>query len=254
MTRYVGTATWDDVPHLDAQAKADLLASIPPFQRDARSKGVPQLGAGAIYQVPESEIVVAPFALPDHWRRAYGMDVGWNRTAAVWGAHDPETDTVYLYAEHYQGQDVPSVHAAAIRARGDWINGVIDPASRGRQQADGQQLLRAYQDLGLLVSPAENGVEAGLHKVWERLSTGRLKVFASLGAWLGEYRLYRRDENGKVVKKGDHLMDATRYLIVSGLHVAGVEPRRQAGAWNGGGNGRGTVVVDYDPFAAFRGG
>jgi hypothetical protein len=48
--------------------------------------------------------------------------------------------------------------------------------------------------------------------VWERLSTARLKVFANLNDWLMEYRIYRRDKNGRIVKKVDHLMDATRYL------------------------------------------
>jgi len=65
-TKFVGMATWDDVPHLSQKQKEDLWSSIPPFQRDARSKGVPQLGAGAIYPVPESEIVVPDFEVPVH--------------------------------------------------------------------------------------------------------------------------------------------------------------------------------------------
>jgi hypothetical protein len=73
-------------PHLSAEQKAELWGSIPPYQRDARSKGIPQLGSGAIYPVPESEIVVDPFEIPLHWPRGYGLDVGWNRTAAIWGA------------------------------------------------------------------------------------------------------------------------------------------------------------------------
>jgi hypothetical protein len=41
-----------------------------------------------------------------------------------------------------------------------------------------------------------------------RIYTGRLKVFSTLGNWLVEFRIYRRDEKNRVVKKGDHLMDA----------------------------------------------
>jgi phage terminase large subunit-like protein len=48
---------WDDVPHLDAKSKQELLNSIPPYQRDARSKGVPQLGSGAIYPISEDDFV-----------------------------------------------------------------------------------------------------------------------------------------------------------------------------------------------------
>ncbi len=48
------------------------------------------------------------------------------------------------------------------------------------------------------------------------MSSGKLKVFRSLGNWLSEFRLYQRDRDGKIVKQNDHLMDATRYLIMSG--------------------------------------
>ena len=130
MSKFVVGATWDDVPHLTPEQKAELWGSIPPYQRDARSKGIPQLGSGAIYPAPESEIVVDPFEIPLHWPRGYGLDVGWNRTAAVWGAHDRDTDVVYLWSEHYRGQAEPSIHAAAIRARGAWMQGTVDPALR----------------------------------------------------------------------------------------------------------------------------
>lgn len=219
-TRFVVMATWDDVPHLDAKTKEELWNSIPPFQRDARAKGVPQLGAGAIYPIPESDIVVPDFEIPDHWKRAYGMDVGWNRTAAIWGAIDPETDILYLFSEHYRGQAEPIVHAEGIKSRGDWIPGVIDPASRGRSQDDGMQLFGKYKGLGLDLTIAKNGVETGLYDVWQRMSFGKLKVFKSLGNWLQEFRLYRRDDKGRVVKDNDHLMDATRYLVVSGIDKA----------------------------------
>lgn len=244
LTRAVITATWDDVPHLSAEAKADLIAQYPEYQRDARTKGIPQLGSGAIYPVPESEILVDAFDLPLYWPRAYALDVGWNRTAALWGAHDRETDVVYLYSEHYRGKAEPSIHAEAVRARGEWMHGVIDPAARGRGQKDGEQLLQNYVDLGLHLSPAVNAVEAGIFEVWQRLSTGRLKVFRTLQSWLGEYRLYRRDEKGAVVKENDHLMDCTRYLAVSGLALMRVDPKYLVKSGHVPG-----VVSDYDPFA-----
>lgn len=215
----VVSATWDDVPHLDAETKANMLAAIPPFQRDARSKGLPQLGAGLIWPMPESAFVVEPFDIPKHWPRAYGMDVGWNRTAAIFGAHDREADTLYVYSEHYQGEAEPAVHASAIKARGQ-LPGAIDPASRGRQQTDGKQLIQLYRDQGLELTEAANAVEAGIFATWERFSTGRLKVFRTCQSTLSELRLYRRDERGKVVKENDHAMDALRYLVMSGLQLA----------------------------------
>ena len=213
--RFMVSATWDDAPHLSAKEKAELLASIPPHQRDARTKGIPQLGSGAIYPVSEDRLLVDDFRIPAHWPRLFALDVGWNRTAALWGALDRESDTVYLYSEHYAGQELPPVHAAAIKARGSWIPGVIDPAARGRNQKDGSQLLKEYEELGLRLAPAENAVESGIYLVWTMMSTGRLKVFRSLVNWLSEFRIYRRDEKGKIVKANDHLMDDTRYLCRS---------------------------------------
>lgn len=223
-SKFFVQATWDDVSHLDAAAKSALLASIPPYQREARSKGVPQLGAGAIYQIAEADIVVPDFEIPNHWPRAFGLDVGWHKTAAIWGARDNETGVVTLYSEHYAGLQQPSLHAESIKARGEWIPGVIDPASQGRTQTDGEQLIQLYRRQGLKLQPAVNAVEAGLYSVWQLMSSGKLKVFASLGNWLQEFRLYARDKDGKVIKANDHLMDATRYLIVSGLSLMQTKP------------------------------
>lgn len=236
-SKFVVMATWDDVPHLNDDVKKELWESIPPFQRDARSKGIPQLGSGAIYPVPESDIVVPDFPIPDHWPRVYGMDVGWNRTAVVWGAVDRDTQTVYLHSEHYRGQAEPVVHAESIKSRGEWIPGVIDPASRGRGQKDGDQLLDQYQQLGLDIVTAVNAREAGIYSVWQRLSGGKLKVFESLGSWRSEFRLYRRDEKGNIIKENDHLMDATRYLVMSGIDIAKTKPeRKQENYYAGGGS------------------
>lgn len=238
-SKYLVQAGWDDVPHLDAQTKREYLQTVQPHLVEARTKGVPSLGSGAVYPIPTDQITVAPFAIPQHWPRGFALDVGWKCTAALWGAHDRDADVIYLYTEHYRGHAEPSVHAAAIKARGEWIPGVIDPASSGSNQADGRQLMEAYRSLGLNLEPAMNAVEAGIHNVFERLSTGRLKVFSTMQNWLAEYRLYRRDEKGKIVKEFDHLMDDTRYLVspvvnapgdrTSGLARMAVEPPKHRG-------------------------
>lgn len=218
--KFVVSATWDDAPHLTEEDKKELLASMMPYQRDARSKGIPSLGSGAIYPIDEDDLLIDPFDLPIHFPRVYGMDVGWNWTAALWGAIDRDNDMLYLYSEYKRGHAEPAVHKYAIDSRGEWIPGVIDPASSGAGQRDGISLMNEYSDLGLKLIPANNGVEAGTFAVWSRMSTGRIKVFNSLRGWLEEFRLYRRNEKGKIVKENDHLMDCMRYLCISGISVA----------------------------------
>jgi hypothetical protein len=222
--RLLVQANWDQVPHLSKVAKDQLWASTPPYQREARRYGKPSLGAGAIYPVPESDFVVPDFPIPDHWPRVYALDVGWNRTAALWAAHDQDADVVYLYSEHYQSRQEPVFHVDAIKARGDWIPGVIDPAADSSNQKDGSKLMEVYQGYGLNLEKADNAVVAGIEEVWTRLAGGRLVVFRSLVNWLAEFRLYRRDEKGKIVKEFDHLMDDTRYVILSGLRRARTKP------------------------------
>ena len=223
-TRCVIQCGWDSVPHLSEATKAELLASYPPHERDARTKGAPGLGSGAIYPLSMDEIVCDPFELPTFYPRCYGLDVGWSRTAAVWGAWNRQVSCLYIYTEHYRGQATPAEHAAAIKARGAWIPGVIDPASRGRGSSDGVQMLAQYKELGLDLTEAENAVEAGIFAVWNLLTSGRLKIFSSCQNLLKEYLLYRRDLNGRVVKENDHALDALRYLVMSGADRAITKP------------------------------
>lgn len=210
---FMCTATWDDVLHLDAATKLELWNSIPIHERDARAKGIPTIGVGKIYPVSVEDMLIEPFDLPKHWARGYALDVGWNKTAALWGALDRESDTLYLYSEHYQGMAEPAVHASAIKARGEMM-GYIDPASMGGGQADGEKLLNLYRAEGLQLSLADNkGKEAAIFEVFQRMTSGRLKIFRTLGNIQKELPLYHRDDNGNIVKKSDHLMDCLRYLV-----------------------------------------
>lgn len=219
----VVTAGWDDVPHLSDEVKEELIASTPPYLRDSRSKGTPGLGAGAIYPIPEEEILISPFKLPPWFRRFYGFDVGWNWTAAVFMAWDHDRDIVYIYDVYKKAAAEPFVHAGAIRKRNIGkvvIPGAIDPGARGRSQIDGRKLIQLYRAEGLYIVEADNAVSAGIDTVWDRLSSGRLKVFRDLSPWLEEYRIYRRNEKGKIIKEKDHAMDATRYGIMTGIKIA----------------------------------
>ena len=217
--------SWQEVPHLSEEAKESLFASIPAYQRDARTKGIPVLGSGAIFQVSSEDYTVADFELPPYWPRCYGYDIGWRVTAAVFLALNRDTDCLYVTSEHYRGEAEPVIHAEAIKARGKWLKGAIDPAARGRNQIDGRNLLDMYRDLGLDLIEAENAVEAGLYQMTMRLTSGRLKIFKSCQKLLQEMRLYRRDERGKVVKQDDHGVDALRYGIMSLQQLLRTEPK-----------------------------
>lgn len=222
MSRYVVTATWDDCPHLTKAAKDELWNSIPPYQRDARSKGIPQLGSGAIYPIGESEIAEDDFKIPKHFRRVWALDHGWDNFACVWGAVDGDTQIVHIYAGVKMACAEPAMQAHMVKSRGAWIPGVGDAAALNVK--DGQKIIDIYRKAGLNITLPDKSVEAGIWDVWELMTAGRLKVFKSLSGWFDEFRLYRRDDKGKVVKTMDHFMDCTRYLVRSGLSRAKTEP------------------------------
>lgn len=237
MSKYVRFVGWDDAPHLNpphlpAEARAEFEATLTPAQREARKTGRPSLGAGAIYQVPESDLLIEPFEIPHHWWWAYGFDVGWNNTAMVKLRLDPDNDVAYIVGEYKDGGKQPAMHVASIKALIGWDDcpGACDPAANASNQRDGKSLLQEYRGLGLNLRNANNTVWAGITDVTHRMQTGRLKVFRTLTNWLNEFRLYRTEkrrtatgEQVVIVKKNDHLMDAMRYAVhTQGLFTARV--------------------------------
>lgn len=226
-SRAVIQAGWIDAPWLGPEVIERMRKNTPPHLIEARMHGYPSLGSGNIYPVPLEDILVDPFPIPAHWKHMYALDVGWKRTAVLWACINPDDGQVYLYSEHYQAETLPELHAAAIKSRGEWMHGVIDPAARGRAQADGAKLIDIYKRAGLKVIPAKNEVDAGLYNTWQMLETGKLKIFRTLTNFQKEYMIYRRDEDGKIIKTNDHLMDCMRYII-NNLRVASQKPVRLA--------------------------
>lgn len=223
------TASWDDAPHLDEKAKEQILSSLPPHERELRSKGIPVLGSGLVYPIDDKDILCDPFPIPAHYPRLVGLDMGWDHsTAAVWAAWNLDTDTVYLYDCYKAKKQVPEIHAAAIKARGAWT--VIWPHDGNRRDSyGGPTLADQYRKLGVKMhyqhfsnppAPGEkegqggNAVEPGIMEILSRMNTGRFKVFSTMKDWFDEKRMYHR-KDGVIVTMNDDLMAATRYAVMS---------------------------------------
>lgn len=226
-------AGWDDAPWLSEEKKEQMASDTEPHLIEARRSGKPSMGSGNVYPVSIESIICEPFKIPDYYKRLFALDVGWNRTACLWAAIDPQTDRIFIYDEYYAAEQVPAVHAAAIRSRGNWIPGVIDPAAHGRSQLDGTQMMMQYKEQGLSLHPAANAVEAGIQAVWERMLTGNFKIFPTLHNFAKEFVVYRRDLKGRIVKENDHLMDCARYIQNNLIRAKSIDQIRSIPRYSG---------------------
>jgi phage terminase large subunit-like protein len=224
---YFQNATWDDAPHLDEHTKSELLASIPKWQHEMRSRGIPMMGEGLIYDISEKDIIMDPIEIPDHWRRVCGLDIGITHpTAAVWTAYDAGTDTMYVYDCYYQTDSVPAVHAVALNTRGPWIPVILPHDADNVERGSGKTVAEYYREAGVnaqvetFYNPIgadgkrNNFVEPGIMTILQRMKTGRFKVFSTCGRIFEEMRRYHR-KDGKINKKFDDVLDAMRYSSLS---------------------------------------
>lgn len=230
-TRYLVTAGWDDVPHLDEKTKRELWASSPPHEREARAKGIPTLGSGLIFPVEEDAIKVQPIPIPLHWKRINGIDFGWDHpTGATSLAYDADADVIYVVADYGESETVPAMHCATLRPWGDWIPWAWPHDGLQHEKGTGEQLARQYEGHGLKMLPERatwpdggNSVEAGVQDMLERMQTGRWKVFSTCTKWLAERRLYHR-KDGKIIKLRDDVISSSRYAYMM-LRYAIPSPR-----------------------------
>lgn len=238
--RHITRMTIEDVQHISEEERARIIESYPEHERDARTKGVPQLGSGAVFPVAESTIKEEGPEIPSHWARICGLDFGWDHpTAAVWVAWDKDSDTIHVYDCYRQRQEVPAIHASAIKGRGHWIPVAWPHDGLQHDKGSGNQLAEMYRAEGLNMlqekatfAEGGNGVEAGIMEILERMKTGRFKVAAHLNDWWEEFRMYHRKE-GRIVKEADDLMAATRYAMMMLRHAESkVEWQIREREWN----------------------
>lgn len=218
--RKVVTMTIEDAEHYSPEERQKIINSYPAHEREARTKGVPSLGSGRIFPVPEEDISTPPIPIPPHWVQIAGIDFGWDHpTAAAHLAWDRDADVIYV-TKVYRKREAPVIiHAGALKPWGDWLPWAW-PHDGNNDHAAGENLASQYKAQGLPFLPeratfddGSNSVEAGLMDMLDRMMTGRWKVFSNCLEWFEEFRLYHR-KDGKVVKERDDVLSASRYALM----------------------------------------
>jgi phage terminase large subunit-like protein len=212
----------EDALHMSPERRAQIIASYPAHEKDARTKGIPILGEGRIFPVSQEDISVPAFQMPVYWARLGAMDFGFDHPfAAVELVYDPEADVIYVVKCYRMRREAPIIHAANIKQWGKWLPWAWPHDGNNQTLAGaGQPLAKQFEEHGLNMlqshatfADGSNSVEAGLMEMLDRMLTGRFKVFSHLNEWFEEFLLYHRKE-GKVVKEAEDIMSATRYGVM----------------------------------------
>lgn len=235
--QYLQTATWDDAPHLSEEIKVEILSAYPAYQRDMRSKGLPLMGSGLIFEVDEDKIKCEPFQIPQHWFVINGMDFGWDHPQAhiqlVW---DRDNDIYYL-TNAWKGSKIQPFEAWHIVK--PWAEGVPvawpSDGLQNKQQLGSEAIqhkaLFEAEGFAMLGQHATwesggNGVWVGISELNNLMKTGRLKVFSNLHEVFEEIRQYHTKTTSSVegakieiVKVKDDLLDAIRYAYMMRRHA-----------------------------------
>ena len=233
---YIG-GTWDEANHLTEEVKQELISSMLPHEIEARTKGVPVVGTGKVFTMAEADFLRDPFEIPKHYRYVYGVDPA-TTSNGVWGAvliahsSDEDDDTIYIVKDYKMTNLRTSEHAKNIKAMLPFREcvGMIDPAGAGENQETKVQTLHSLQrEHGLNLRKKEkinNAKEITINNIRERIHRGKFKIFHGFknGVKVGchnlvdEFRQYSRGEDGQIVKKNDHCLDALFYGM-RGLEV-----------------------------------
>tara|TARA_R110000782_G_C14779287_1_gene409802 strand:+ start:62 stop:1498 length:1437 start_codon:yes stop_codon:yes gene_type:complete len=213
---------WNDAPHLSEAVKVGLLSQYPAHQRDMRSKGIPMLGHGRIYDMSEDFITCEPFNIPDHFFVLDGMDFGWDhpqsRIQLVW---DKDQDIFYVTKAWKQRKTSPNDAWGATKIWSEGVPTAWPADGLQTEKGSGKEQKQYYAEAGfeMLYEHATwegggNSVEAGLFELRDLMSKGKFKVFAGLRDFFDEFIQYHRDPKGKIVKVGEDILDATRYAYM----------------------------------------
>jgi phage terminase large subunit len=176
---------------------------------------------------PEQDFLFDPAKVQvlTEWPQVYALDIDGGTASVIWGAHDPHSDTVYLYGEYVEDKARLETWAAGIRKRGRNIPGIFDMTARRRTEEQGERIVEQLLDQSLDIYTSEADVESAASEINARIATQQFKVASNLTNWLTQYRAYRRDAKGDIVEERNGLMHATGLLLISGLSVSHVDER-----------------------------
>lgn len=159
-----------------------------------------------------------PFQVSKEWQRIGGIDFGYADghpfAASVWASPNffDEKKPIVKVGEHKRSRTLLSGHIAAMRS----IEERVGPVSVWYADPSAAQQIAELRNAGIRISGAINDVEWGICAVVKLMRNARYRIVQK---WcpqtIDELEMYHWDEDDKIVKENDHLMDADRYALAT---------------------------------------
>lgn len=229
----------DDAKHLLPEVREAIKNDVQnrePHLAEARLRGIPTIGTGLIYPIPNSEIAIErkDFDIDySGWEFIAGMDLGFvtSFTAVVWFAYDRKMRRTVLFDAFKIRKETPDDIAPLILLRDRNVGMSIPVAwpkdANQKERSTGNVISELYRQRGvnMLPDPAAYGderrdfVEPAIADLLMAMRTGQFKVLRcpETAEWFTQKESYARDEDGLVAKTATQqydYMDATRYAWV----------------------------------------
>jgi phage terminase large subunit-like protein len=204
-----------DIKHLDQAAVEGIrrMFASDPAALLARLEGIESINTGLIFPFKVEDIIYDPCktSIPISWPQLGAYDPGWRHpTGAVGGALDPMSDIDYVYVTYEKAGMPYHYHHGQLSAWGDGnMTFMIDPAGDQSGQATGEKI---YDLLCKLAHgndyadeipeemrkyiKADNSFRLGMNEMWNRFSTGTLKINKNCRRLLEQYESYAWDKDG----------------------------------------------------------
>lgn len=236
---YVDSASWWDCPHITENDIKRLMAGIPEWQRDMRSKGLPVLGSGAVFPYTDEVVMCEDLIPKGHWPVICSLDFSSVNDASVvcFSAFDPEEEVFYVYDMVYidKLEEKNPRHMAQIilESRTPFIP-TVSPHDGGVNSVNPEAKAKVMKGMGVNVlgksfyNPAtlslafhkSGGIERepGLTEMRRLMEEGKLKICRSVTHFFREKAqlFYAPASNGGIKCVGqDDAIDAIRYGVIS---------------------------------------
>ena len=218
---------WGDNPYLNPEEVQKLTSSLPKEVLESRRYGRFKAESGMVYREFDENVHVLkdPIPIPHDWQDLISIDPGLNNPLSCHFYAVDYDGNIYVVAEHYEAERTIEYHAQKIKQMARELNwhvgsdgrlqALIDSAANQTTLASSKSVTQLFYDHGINCNANVNKEKfAGIARVKEYFSAGKIRIFPCCKNLIREIKNYRWGAGDVPIKKDDHALDELRYYVM----------------------------------------